>query len=552
MATLNPIINRQRQHTRWNLSEIYVGDASGGEYTPNPDDEVWSWGDGLYRVISVDYQTGLSTLEKHSDKNLSSGLAEDDVLLSSKPGAPADTFRIYVNTSVVPHVMNFDNFLYVYGSNTHYLKVFKGNDIGVNADIISGQFSSSGILVTENILFEQVRDPEGTIRAIKAPVSGFVTDTLKEGEIVTVVIYSASGEVLSVSKLVTVLSNSVRNIDASKKQITDISLITPFLSNTDNLLLEVPVNLTIESMPMQMGVTYNDGSSITYPIGDDKAKLHGIENFIASEMGYTADLILTYTLSEGEYSNLVKSAGDRTFINKAYRLRTIDSDSAYSVKLFVIPKWDFSKNEWTLEYYMYTLDRNIYYRVTPYIEYGTTAPAFNGKAFNVPQQLQVSVNLSKVHSSYNYHRHTTAFKITLNQPATNIGSAGYYLLEYNNNSIVGSRAVARVNEFANVYTVDISQNLLSGGDILDSLYWNTEPLYYEFAEAKAPAPTHARVKIGDNWSRTLPVDELTDIMQNADAVAADVRQGSLVRIEWYRQTQTEILEVGTTALTVQR
>lgn len=552
MASLNPIIDRQRPHTRWNLKEIYNGDPTGGVYTPNPDDEVWSWSGGLYRVVAVDYQTGLSTLEKHSDKNLSSGLREDDVLLSSKPGTPADTFRIYVNTDVVPHVMNFDNFLHVYGSNAHYLKVFKGTDIGVNADVISGQFNSSGILITENILLEQVRDPEGTIRAIKTPQSGFVTDTLEEGEIVTVVIYSGSGEVLSVSRLVTVISNSIRNIDASKKQITDISLISPFLSNTDNLLLEVPINLTIESMPMQMGVTYNDGSRVTYPIGDDKAKLHGIENFISTEMGYTADLILTYTLGKGEYSNLVKSVGDRVFINKAYRLRTIDSDSAYSVKLFVIPKWDFTNNRWDLEYYMYTLDRDVYYRVTPYIEYSTTAPEFDGRAFNTAQVLQVSVNLSKVHSSYNYHRHTTSFKITLNQPATNVGSAGYYLLEYNNDSIVGARAVAKVNEFANVYTVDVSQGLMSGGDILDSLYWNTEPLYYEHAEAKAPAPSHARIKIGDNWSRTVPVDELRNVLQNVDVPATDVRQGALVRIEWYRQTQTEILEVGTTALTVQR
>lgn len=552
MASLNPIIDRQRIHTRWNLNEIYNGTNTGGSYTPNPDDEVWSWSGGLYRVITVDYQTGLSTLEKHSDKNLNSGLREDDVLLSAKPGAPADSFRIYVNTNVVPHVMNFDNFLHVYGSNAHYLKVFKGTDIGVNADVISGQFNSSGIFITENILLDLVRDPEGNIRAIKAPQSGFVTDTLQEGEIVTVVIYSGSGEVLSVSKLVTVLSNSIRNIDASKKQITDISLITPFLSSTDNLLLEVPVNLTIESMPMQMRVTYNDGGRVTYAIGDDKAELHGIENFISSEMGYTADLILTYTLGEGEYSNLVKSVGDRFFINKPYRLRTIDSDSAYSVKLFVVPKWNFTENAWSLEYYLYTLDRNIYYRVTPYIEQGSTTIPFNGKSFNVAQTLQVSVNLSKVHSSYNYYRHTATFKITLNQPATNVGSAGYYLLEYNNDSIVGSRAVAKVNEFANVYTMDISQGLISGGDVLDALYWNTEPLYYEHAEAKAPAPTHVRIKVGDNWSRTLPVDEIVDTLQNVDADPSDVRQGALVRLEWYRQTQTEILEVGTTGLTVQR
>lgn len=552
MASLNPIIDRQRPHYRWNINEVYNGTPERGAWVPNPDDEVWSWADGLYRVVSVNYQTGLSVLEKHSDKNLSSGLREDDVILSSKPGAPADTFRIYVNTTVVPHVMNFDNFLHVYGTNAHYLKIFKGTDIGINGDVISAQFNSSGILITENILFEQVRYPEGTIRGIKTPESGFVTDTLTEGEIVTVVVYGGSGEVLSVSKLVTVLSNTVRNIDASKKQITNISLISPFLSNTDNLLLEVPINLTVESMPMQMAVTYNDGSKTTYAIGDDKASLLGIENFISSEMGYTADLVLTYTLGKGEYSNLVKTAGERNFINKPYRLRTIDSDSAYSVKLFVVPKWNYTKNEWELDFFMYTLDRDIMYRVTPYIEYNVNSPTFKGKVFSVPQQLQVSVNLSKVHNSYNYYRHSMSFKITLNQPATNLGSAGYYLLEYNNDSIVGARAVAVVNEFANVYTMDISQGLMTGGDILDSLYWNTEPLYYEYAEAAAPAPTHARIKVGSTWSRTLPVDELPDVLQNVDAPADDVRQGSLVRIEWYRQTQTGILELGTVALTVRR
>ena len=65
MIRPNPIIDPQRPHTRWSLDEIYNGSDTGGEYTPNPDDEVWSWSGGLYRVVAVDYQTGLSTLEKH-------------------------------------------------------------------------------------------------------------------------------------------------------------------------------------------------------------------------------------------------------------------------------------------------------------------------------------------------------------------------------------------------------------------------------------------------------------------------------------------------------
>lgn len=552
MPSITPIVERDRKITRWGIADIYNGTSTGGQYVPNPDDEVWSWSEGLFRVVSVDYETCLCVLEKQSDKNLSSGLRTEDVLLSSRPGTPATNFRVYVNTSVTPHVMNFDNFLCVYGSSAAYLKLFRGRDISSKGDVISAQFNSSGIMQSENILFETVQDPERSIIAIKTPVSGFVTDTLSEGEIVTAVVYSASGEELSVSQLVTVITNTVRNIDASRKQITDISLISPFLSQTDNLLLEIPVNLTIDSIPLQLKVTYSDGSSATRPIGDDRAALNGMANYVASEMGYTADLVLTYTLTKGEYSNLVKTVDNRSFITKPYRLRTIDSDNAYEVKLFVIPYWNFTKNEWALQYYLYTLDRNVIYNVTELVEYSVNSTPFNGRLFNRAQSLNVAVNLSKVHSSYNYYRHTATFNITLVQAATNIGSTGYYLLEYNNNSIVGARTIAKVNEAGNQFNIDLSQGLLSGGAVLDSLYWSTEPIYYQYAEASAPAPTHVRIKIGANWQRIINVDELNTVLRNVDAPANDVRQGALVRLEFYRQTQAGVLELGTTALTVVR
>lgn len=552
MPSLTPIVDKDRKITRWGISDIYNGTTTGGQYVPNPDDEVWSWSEGLFRVVSVDYETCLSVLEKHSDKNLSSGLRTEDILLSSRPGTPATNFRVYVNTSITPHVMNFDNFLCVYGSNSAYLKLFRGRDITSKGDVISAQFNSSGIMETENILFETVQDPERSIIAIKTPMSGYVTDTLSEGEIVTAVIYGVNGEVLSVSQLVTVLTNTVRNIDSSKKQITDISLISPFLSQTDNLLLEIPVNLTIDSIPLQLKVTYSDGTSSTRPIGDDRAALNGMANYVASEMGYTADLVLTYTLTKGEYSNLVKTVDDRSFITKPYRLRTIDSDNAYEVKVFVIPYWDFQSNQWKLQYYLYTLDRNIIYNVTGLIEYSVNSRPFDGRLFNRAQSLNVAINLSKVHSSYNYYRHTASFNITLVQAATNIGSSGYYLLEYNNNSIVGARAVAKINESGNLVNLDLSQGLLSGGAVLDALYWNTEPIYYQYAEAKAPAPTHVRIKIGTGWQRIISVDKLNTVQENIDAAPADVRQGALVRLEFYRQTQAGVLELGTTSLTVVR
>lgn len=552
LTNIRPEFDKRRPHTRWSSREIYTGPTGTGSSVPNPDDEVWHWGEGLYRVVSVNYETGLSVLEKYSDKNTSNGLTEEDVLLSSMPGQPADTFRIYVNTTTVPHSCDFDAFLHLYGSQARYLKLFKGTDTSSRGEVISANFNSSGIMTTENIQFETVASPQGNILAIKCPRPGYVTDTLTYGEYVTAVIYSAAGRPLSTCKLVTVLSNTIRTIDASKKTITDIQLISPFLNESDNLLLEVPVNMIVSSMPMQVQVNYNDGTKTAYPLSDDKVSLHGIENFISSEMGYTADLVLSYTLAEGEFSNLVQTVEERSFITKPYRLRTIDSDNAYQVKLFVIPSWDFALNEWILKFYMYTLERDVIYDVTPYIEYSTNSAKFNGRLFNATQSINVAVNLSQVHNSYNYYRHPQTFKITLNQAATNHSSTGYYLLEYSNDSVVGARATALGNEVGNTYTLDISQGLSSGGAILDSLYWSTEPLYYDFAEARPPAPTHVRVKLGKNWSRTLPVDELTDVMDNIDVVASDMRQGTLVQLEWFRQSKTAVLELATTALTLQR
>ena len=552
MSNITPIADRTRMHTRWNIGDIYNGTPTGGHYVPNVDDEVWSWSEGLFRVTAVNYENMISILERHSDRNIDSGLKDDDVLLSSKPGSPSASFRVYINTSVIPHVMNFDNFLYIYGSNSRYLKLFLGTDISSKGDVISAQFNSSGIMETENILLETVQDPDRNIRAIKTPMSGYVTHTLTDGDIVTAVVYGSDGNVLSVSKLVSVITNSVRTIDASKKQISDISLITPFLSASDNLLVEVPVNLIVESIPLTIKVTYTDGTNATYPIGDERARLHGIENFVSSEMGYTSDLVLVYTLSQGEYSNLVTTNGERSFISKPYRLKTVDADSGYQVKLFVIPRWDFSENKWKLDYFLYTLDRDVVYNVTPFIEENTVSTVFDGKLFNKAQEINVAVNLSKVNSKYSNYRHTVGFTITLLQAGGNIGSEGYYLLEYSNQHIVGSRATAKVNENGNVYIMDISQGLNNGGSILDNLFWNTAPLFYEFAESQPPAPTHVRIKIGLNWNRIIPVDALKNIVTDIDLSQGEVRQGTLVRLEFYRQTQTGILELGTTALTIQR
>lgn len=549
-----PIIDWERGFRYLSYDELYTDEiGSTGRIVPNVNDAVWSWTKGLFRVVAIDPDTLLSTLQPFQLDNLRGGVTVEDVMLATGAGQQTEAFRIYVNTSVVPYTLSFDSRLEINGSNASYIKLFRGDAVNLDGEVISAIINSSNIQISENIPLELIQLPQGSNVAKKTPKLGHVTKKLNNNEMCTCVVYSASGQVLSIYRVLVVLSNFVRSIDSSKKRITDITLLSPYLSVNNNRLIEIPVNMTVDTLPLTVKVTYNNGQPVELPISNKKVSLFGMDNYISSEVGLHSDLVLTYTLGADEYSDLTQGVQNRHFITKDYQIVTVDADNLYNVKLFIVPWWSTTTNSYQLDYYLYSLERSTVLKVNNYIEIGATSASFNGKLFGQRQDMRVSINLANVSPRYVYAQHVISFGITLNQPATNEVATGYYLLEYAAGAVVGANMVANVNVQANgLFELGLSQGYTSSGGVLDVLYWNTEPLYYPYGEGSAPEPTHVRIKIGANWSRTITVDEIQSAVSNIDAPPADMVQGKLVRLEFIKQTKTQVLELATVGLIIKR
>lgn len=540
-----PIFSQDRRWQMWSIDEIYTGPADPGEFVPNVNDAVFSWDDGLYRVMSVDNITGLSVLEVRPFNNNIVGAMQTDVLLGSGPGTDGDYYRVYINSSVSPATLAIDHRLHIYGSDASYIKVFRGTDISLTGHVISAMFSGA-TLTSENIPLETVVTP-GVVH-VKTPQTAWSIENLNDGEMVTAVVYNTGNQVISIAKLIVKNSNFIRSVDTSKKYIVGIELLSDFLSNTNTNLLELPANITLQSTLLQGKVRYNDGTFLILPIDGTRFQLAGLESMTASYAGQHEELTLIYNLLPNEYSYIASQPLPNRFITEDYDVTVIESEGAYTVKLFVVPTWQHSPARWLLKFYLYDISRSSVLDVTSHIQYSTAVPAFNGTLLDVAQTIIVSLNLQDVSPSYNYYRYPQSAKITLKNSGTNSTVFSYWQVQYENAVYFGSGLFAKVaiDEMDLSKTkLDLSLGLTEVDDWLHEVYFPSLPLKLA-SEATPPTPTHVRLVIGALvreltiaeallWVRTLPTT---------------IVQGSTVLLQFFRREGLQDSELSITSMNV--
>lgn len=540
-----PIFSQDRRWQMWSIDEIYTGPADPGEFVPNVNDAVFSWDDGLYRVMSVDNITGLSVLEARPFNNNIVGAMQTDVLLGSGPGTDGDYYRVYINSSVSPATLAIDHRLHIYGSDASYIKVFRGTDISLTGHVISAMFSGA-TLISENIPLETVVTP-GVVH-VKTPQTAWSIENLNDGEMVTAVVYNTGNQVISIAKLIVKNSNFIRSVDTSKKYIVGIELLSDFLSNTNTNLLELPANITLQSTLLQGKVRYNDGTSLILPVDGTRFQLAGLESMTASYTGQHEELTLIYNLLPNEYSYIASQPLPNRFITEDYDVTVIESEGAYTVKLFVVPTWQQSPARWLLKFYLYDISRDTVLDVTSHIQYSTAVPAFNGTLLDVAQTIIVSLNLQDVSPSYNYYRYPQSVKVTLKNSGTNSTVFSYWQVQYENAVYFGSGLFAKVaiDELDLSKTkLDLSLGLTEVDDWLHEVYFPSLPLKLA-SEATPPTPTHVRLVIGALvreltiaeallWVRTLPTT---------------IVQGSTVLLQFFRREGLQDSELSITSMNV--
>ena len=536
--TVTPNVDKTRRFTVFHIKEIYQGPNGTGIFVPNVDDMVIDWDNGFYRVTAVDhYKTNLSFLTKVNMATLGGGIDDSDLAVVTGVGANSNSFRVYVNTETTPHTLAVDSRVIWNGGANSYIKIFRGTDYSeTTGQVISAIITTNGNITSENIPLVAVIVPSGTNVTQKTAQVGWCSDTVMDGDIVTIVTYTAAGQITSVDKFVVATTNYIRSINQTAKYVTNIELITPFMSKTDARLIECPINMLVQSMNFAAKVTYSDNSSIISNIDGQKWNLAGLKMFVSTQIGKYDNLMLTYNLAANELAFDATAALPDRKIVREYRIRTVDIDTFYSVKLFAVPVWIASTRKYTLNWYLYNLERQDITDVTSFVEYSTTSPKFVGDKYNSTQNLQVAFNMQNLGQNYSYFRHVQNVAVTLITPATSVGAQRYYTVSYGANTLYGNtvRALFTADEQnAGKLKLNVSAGFTDTLSWITNVYRPLEPLFYTANEAQAPAPTHARVIIGTGagaWQREIAIDKITQDVRN---INVSIAQGALVRVELF-------------------
>lgn len=548
-TTDNPLRDPNRGWKIWQDKEIYVPGGE-GRYVPNVDDLIWSKNNGWYTVTSVDYTSGVSQWIPWYPPRQNEFVGLEDILLGSGPGRASESYRAYLDTSVVPFTLSFDSRLKLYGTTNRYMKVFLGTDTNENTGkVISAYYDQSGNHLGENIPLEVVGMENINNYAIQTPVVGYTMTRMNDGEVVTAVIYDDAGVVRSENYVTIKNSSFIRSVDQSLEYITGISLDSPYLSPSDPSTLEVPINMVVANIPMRGVVTYNSGRTVNYNLDGGKMALLGIENYIATRLGKTVPVSLRYKMGSNEYSYDM-TASVNGHISVRYNVRTADPVNAYSVKLYAYPEWVDAVYGYRLRFFLTNLERQNIWEVTPHVEAGSGTRAFNPTEYGTLQRVTFMVDLSKVDSlfTHSYH-HTESFEFFLLGPPNTQDDTSWEIgFEPNQDPRYGIDTVAKIGFVAsNNWSVDLTSGCTTLEQWLEKVYYLTDPLYNTRTEDRAITPTHFYLRVG-NHRELFPISQWGTILTMHEGLET----GKCVYLEFIRRTSNNDLQLSVTGMAVHR
>lgn len=532
----------------WSLDDVYMGLIGDKKYVPKLNDYVVDISiNKTYRVAELSAAL-IPTLVPVVTNDTSGEFTDDDLLLSDAPGSAAETFRIFIDKSTMPHSLTVDARCYVRGSMASYAKLFKGSRLTNDEEVISAFYDANLTLLGQNIPLELAEINNVTNKTTRTVMPCYTSKDLADSELVTVVFYSDSHAVISRQQLVVENTGFIRTTDASQKYITHIALETPFMSEADSTLIRYPVNVPLAGFNMFGVVYYSDGTKRRLPVDGSKFDIFGLENYVATVVDQELKITLVYNLSPGEVAYGV-SVSDGKFITKHYRAITENADGNYSVKLFGYPVWVDGVNGYRIQWFMFNLDRQQYYDVTNHVRLSNNSAPFRPTAYGALQRLQYEVNLKAVNGIYKDYNFTQTIEILLRRPGDEAAPTRWAIgFEPGQNPLYGVENRAEVTHVnANLKRVKIDQGEASLTDWLERMFYLTKPLADPDREGKAPEPNMFSIVVGsaeyeftiNQWNQSLTINSLLSEFEN-------------INVKFFKRTVENDLLLGMSAISQYR
>lgn len=523
-----------------------------GKYLPKENDLIWHWELGLYRVTAVDRTTYTADIDKWniSDGNVS---IDGDILNGIVPARSSDFWRAYLDTTVIPHRLSLDDNYLVLGSEARFCIAFLGSNTSATGEIVSAYYDNSGTYVNERLPLETIAMERLENISIKRPKMGYCRRALDDGEKITVVSYNEHNQVTGKDTFIIQRTNLVRKPEMGNRRVTGIELISPFLSTSEPDLLEVPINATISTLSIRARVSYSDGSFRDLDVGDEdgnsRFRLLGFKYWSPSQVGPIQEITLSYKLDVTSEYSYIQGETFNSHITAPYRIKSMPVDPSFGLKLFAYPSWKDNINGWSLDYWLYSLERNISTRVQPgAVELVSGSPSFDSMNYTSVQHLGFAVNLRSVDQQYADHRHVQNLQISLLGDGSQNINRWKVRSTANQGQWYGETLFAAITaDNGGLYDIDISNGFVDFNEWLDEVYYKSNPITNPSTEAKAPVPTHMLIT-HNTRTMEVPINQWGTPLK----MPTDLRQGNNLYIRWIKRLSNTDLHLGVSAMTVRR
>ncbi len=529
----------------WSIDEIWTGGIGEKKYVPKVGDYVIDPELYLMHIVeSLDNITLIPTLREIRPANMSYSLSETDILFGVNGYNQSDTYRVYLDQSVTPHILAVDIRLKIAGTMASYAKLFKGSDVSNSGHVISKVYDSMGNFISENIPLELVAIDSHNNYSIKTISVCHCLEDLVDGELVTAVIYNDQGHVVSKRQLLIENTAFIRSINVSQKYVSHISIESAFLSPTEINTIRFPLNIPLNALNVIGIVHYSDGSSLRLPVDGNKFRLFGLEQFVSSIVGQQIELVLSYALSSNEVAYTGVSA-DGHYVNEPYHLVTINPNNSYTVKLFGYPVWVSEADGYVMRWWLFNLDRNVFFDVTPYVQFSTQTGAFNPKGYGYLQRKAVNINLRDISAAFQRFVHVQLVDIVLQSPPDNSIGQTAWTVSHESMDTRPSYGNGLYARRISTNTVNISSGLDTEADWLEKMYLQTYPLLDRTAELSVPNPTHFIVTVNSQENEFAIGQWNSNLL-----LSLDPAQFATLSVRFIRRTSSGDLQLSMAALIV--
>lgn len=525
------IIRLEGAKVRWyDIGELYMGTPPIDQqtlYVAKKGDYVVNSQIGMYVVLSVD-NDNVPALELIFRRNESSNLnpnSESLITAFSKYQPSAAQYAL-INTNVTPHTIAISNSYLVFGADRDRMVFFRGSDVSDQTGVvISEVYDGTGTLTGSEVGLEAV---QSGVNTIKIPRIFHTTKPLVSGEIITGVVYTATGDKVQIQPFLVEDTSYVRDVDVAALFITDLTVESPLLSPTDDTLLENNVNSPFTTSLVKGRLHYSDGSTVDIPINGTKLILHGLDEFDSSRVGRPHNLVMTYYPDNTE--NYVGGGGmTRPHISRHVRLANRRLGDDYSLKLFPVPTFVDTLSGYQFQWWLNNLEGDINIDVTAHIRtHRPDGTPMNGLDYNTEQKLTLTLDLDDVApGTYPGYVHSQIMDMTLSIPGAN-GDTPWFIDYASNNALPYGQGVRASATNIGNGRINISLDEPNRDAWLSRVYYAILPLYDNSVLVEPATPSHMLLRYNgvehrvpiDMWSES--IDKLTGAPVFVDQSSLDI------------------------------